>query len=129
MSPCRRISISGITSFAAVRPRNERPRKDPFGTRCLLAYDPGSLALPSTVPKHWWRQRIFGKSEPAMTQILQGQVVALFAFDLGFEVSLEQLGELFVSMPAPRLTQKKQTPAYLQYARPPRIVNSGQTSP
>ena len=64
-----------------------------------------------------------------MTQILQGQVVALFAFDLGFEVSLEQLGELFVSMPAPRLTQKKQTPAYLQYARPPRIVNLGQTDP
>ena len=60
-----------------------------------------------------------------MTQILQGQVVALFAFDLGFEVSLERLDE-FSSMLLPPLSQKKQTPAYLQYARPPRIINLGE---
>ncbi len=64
-----------------------------------------------------------------MTQILQGQVVALFAFDLGFEVSLEQLAGLFSSMPVPPLSQKKLTPSYLQYARPPQIVNLGQTEP
>jgi len=64
-----------------------------------------------------------------MTQILQGQVVALFAFDLGFEVSLEQLGGLFSAMPVPPLSQKKQTPAYLQYTRPPQIVNLGETDP
>ena len=64
-----------------------------------------------------------------MTQILQGQVVALFAFDLGFEVSLEQLGGLFSSMPVPPLSQKKQTPAYLQYTRPPQVVNLGETDP
>lgn len=63
-----------------------------------------------------------------MTQILQGQVVALFAFDLGFEVSLEQL-DRFSSVPVPPLSQKKQTPAYLQYARPPRIVHLGEISP
>ncbi|PYV44409.1 MAG: hypothetical protein DMG06_06555 [Acidobacteria bacterium] len=64
-----------------------------------------------------------------MTQILRGQVVALFAFDVGFEVSLDRLGGLFTALPAPRLTQKKQTPAYLQYARPPRVVSLGLTDP
>ena len=63
-----------------------------------------------------------------VTQILQGQVVALFAFDLGFEVSLEQL-DGFSSMRVPPLSQKKQTPAYLQYARPPRILNLGEIAP
>jgi hypothetical protein len=61
-------------------------------------------------------------------QILQGQVVALFAFDLGFEVSLGQLDGLS-STTVPPLSQKKQTPAYLQYARPPRIINLGEVDP
>jgi hypothetical protein len=64
-----------------------------------------------------------------MTQILQGQVIALFAFDIGFEVSLEPLGGLFSSVPMPKLTQKKQTPSYLQYSRPPRIANLGEIDP
>jgi len=61
-----------------------------------------------------------------MAQILKGQVVALFAFDLGFEVSLEQLGALLSAMPAPPLSRKKQTPPYLQYTKPPRIINLGE---
>jgi hypothetical protein len=65
-----------------------------------------------------------------MTKILQGQVVALFAFDLGFEVSLERLlGKEFASIPVPPLTQKKQTPAYLQYSRPPQIMGLGEADP
>lgn len=63
-----------------------------------------------------------------MTHITQGQIVALFAFDVGFEVSLEQLAQ-FSSIPVPPLSQKKQNPAYLQYARPPRIVNLGEAKP
>ena len=61
-----------------------------------------------------------------MTQIVQGQVVALFAFDLGFEVSLEKLEILLSSMPVPPISQKKQTPAYLQFAKPPQVVNLGE---
>ncbi|MFN8005575.1 MAG: hypothetical protein U0V70_00820 [Terriglobia bacterium] len=63
-----------------------------------------------------------------MTHIVQGQVVALFAFDLGFEVSLEQLGILFSSLPVSPMSQKKQTPAYLQFAKPPQIVNLGEAT-
>lgn len=63
-----------------------------------------------------------------MAHILQGQVVALFAFDVGYEVSLEQLGRLFSTIPAQPLSRKKQTPSYLQYARPPQILNLGKTA-
>lgn len=63
-----------------------------------------------------------------MAQIIKGQIIALFAFDLGFEVSLESLGPLLSSMPAPPLSRKKQTPTYLQYTNPPQIINLGNTT-
>jgi hypothetical protein len=56
------------------------------------------------------------------TLIVRGQLVALFAFDVGFAVSFEKLDGLTASMPLPPLTQKKQTPAYLQYSKPPRSI-------
>lgn len=62
-----------------------------------------------------------------MTQILQGQVVALFAFDLGYKVSLDQVKDLLSSMPVQPLSGKKQTPNYLQYTRPPQVLNLGET--
>ena len=58
-----------------------------------------------------------------MTQISKGHVVALFAFDIGLEVSLEQLGSLLESAQIQPLSPKKQTPPYVQYSKPPRIVN------
>jgi len=63
-----------------------------------------------------------------MIRIRKGQVIALFAFAIGFEVSLEQLGALLTSTPVQPLSQKKQTPAYLQYTKPPRIVNLGEAA-
>ena len=61
------------------------------------------------------------------TEIRQGQIIALFAFDIGFEVSMDKLSGLLSSVPVPPLTQKKQTPSHLQYSRPPRLVNLGAT--
>src|SRR5262245_29602998 len=58
--------------------------------------------------------------------IVGGQVVALFAFDVGFAVSFEKLDGLMASMPLPPLTQKKRTPAYLQYSKPPRSIPLGE---
>ena len=60
-----------------------------------------------------------------MTRILQGQAVALFAFDVGYEVSLERLRSLLPSTPVRPLSGKKQTPTYLQYTRPPQILSLG----
>jgi hypothetical protein len=59
--------------------------------------------------------------------IRQGQIIAFFAFDIGFEVSMDKLSGLLSSVPVPPLTQKKQTPSHLQYSRPPRLVNLGET--
>ncbi|WP_218082119.1 hypothetical protein [Anthocerotibacter panamensis] len=57
-----------------------------------------------------------------MTHIFQGQAVALFAFDIGYEVALEKVSALLSSMPAPPLSRKKQTPNYLQYTKPPQVL-------
>ena len=61
------------------------------------------------------------------TEIRHDQIIALFAFDIGFEVSMDELSGLLTSVPMPPLTQKKQTPSHLQYSRPPRLVNLGDT--
>ncbi|HZS46079.1 MAG TPA: hypothetical protein VFC63_13320 [Blastocatellia bacterium] len=61
-----------------------------------------------------------------MPKILKGHLIALFAFDIGFEISLDKLNTLPASMAAPPLSKKKQTPAYLQYTVPPRIVGLGE---
>src|SRR5262249_24313206 len=61
--------------------------------------------------------------------IVRGQVVALFAFDVGFAVSFEKLDGLLASMPLPPLSQKKRTPAYLQYSKPPRTISLGEADP
>ena len=58
-------------------------------------------------------------------RILQGQVSALFAFDVGYEVSFEQLASLFPSVPVQPLSPKKLTPTFAQYARPPHILDLG----
>src|SRR5258708_38035526 len=63
-----------------------------------------------------------------MPKILKGHVIAFFAFDIGFEILLDQLDTLSVSTLAPPLSKKKQTPAYLQYTKPPRIIGLGETA-
>lgn len=58
-----------------------------------------------------------------MGRIVRGQMVALFAFDIGYEVSLEELATLFSATPVQPLSRKRQTPTYLQYTRPPLTLN------
>ncbi|MEP7338874.1 MAG: hypothetical protein ABI977_14160 [Acidobacteriota bacterium] len=60
-----------------------------------------------------------------MTRILQGQALALFAFDIGYEVSLERLSAMMATTPVQPLSRKKQTPTYLQYTKPPQILHLG----
>ena len=62
-------------------------------------------------------------------RILQGQALALFAFDIGYEVALEKIGALLPSAPVSPISRKKQTPTFLQYARPPRVVSLGESAP
>lgn len=57
-----------------------------------------------------------------MTKILQGQLAAMFAFDIGYEVDLDKLGTLRATTPMQPISRKKHTPPYLQYTSPPRIV-------
>ncbi len=63
-----------------------------------------------------------------MTRILQGQAVTMFAFDIGYEVSLERLSAMMATTPVQPLSRKKQTPTYLQYTRPPQILRLGITT-
>jgi hypothetical protein len=58
-----------------------------------------------------------------MTKVLQGQMVALFAFDIGYRISLDRVASLLASTRLQPLSQKKRTPPYHQYARPPHRVN------
>jgi hypothetical protein len=62
-----------------------------------------------------------------MVKILQGQAVALFAFDIGYEVALEQVRTLLSSIPIQPISRKKKTPNYLQYTKPPQVLNLGET--
>jgi hypothetical protein len=59
---------------------------------------------------------------PEIPNILRGQLVALFAFDIGYEVSLEKLRSLFAVAPVQRLSRKRQTPTHLQYSVAPVIL-------
>lgn len=60
-------------------------------------------------------------------EILQGQAVAFFAFDMGYEISLEQVGRILASNPKQPLSRKKQNPNYLQYAQVPHVHSLGET--
>ena len=60
-----------------------------------------------------------------MARILQGQIVALFAYDIGYEVSLDRLRAMIETTPIQPLSRKKQTPTYLQYTRPPQTLHLG----
>jgi hypothetical protein len=57
--------------------------------------------------------------------IAQGYIFALFAFDIGYEISLEKLANLFPSAPVQPLSHKKLTPTFTQYVRPPRVLELG----
>jgi hypothetical protein len=64
-----------------------------------------------------------------MAKLLKGRVMALFAFDIGFEVELDQLSVLPSSARVQPISPKKQTPTFLQYSKPPLVVNLGEVSP
>src|SRR5262249_7204177 len=57
-----------------------------------------------------------------MITIRQGQMVALFAFDVGYGISLDKVASLLASTQVQPLSQKKRTPPYHQYARPPHRI-------
>jgi hypothetical protein len=57
--------------------------------------------------------------------IQKGQVVAFFAFDIGYEIDLERLRQVTAAVPAQPISRKKQTPPYLQYTKPPQILPLG----
>jgi len=59
--------------------------------------------------------------------IVQGHAIAFFAFDIGYEVTLEHARHLLASQPAQPLSRKKQKPTYLQYTTPPQVVQWGRT--
>lgn len=60
-----------------------------------------------------------------MIKIVQGQLAAMFAFDIGYEISIEKLESIRSTMPRQPISRKKHTPPYLQYATPPRIIDLG----
>lgn len=60
-----------------------------------------------------------------MMKIQKGQLVAFFAFDIGYEIDLEQLRQLTAAVPAQPISRKKQTPPYLQYTNLPQILPLG----
>jgi len=60
-------------------------------------------------------------------QILQGHILAFFAFDIGYEVSLDEVGKLLASNPIQPLSRKKRTPNYLQYTHAPHVHGLGET--
>jgi hypothetical protein len=53
------------------------------------------------------------------TRIQRGQFFAFFAFDVGYEISLERIPTLCEATPIRPLSRKRQTPAYLQFSNPP----------
>lgn len=59
--------------------------------------------------------------------IQQGHIIALFAFDIGYEVALDQVRELLTTTPIQPLSRKKQTPNYLQYTTAPQMLHLGAT--
>lgn len=67
------------------------------------------------------------KPHASAPHIEQGQALALFAFDIGYEVSLEAVGKLLPSLPVQPLSRKKKTPNYLQYTYAPQVHFLGET--
>lgn len=66
------------------------------------------------------------QSPETFPRIQQGRVVAFFAFDIGYEVSLEKAGAMLASNPVQPLSRKKQTPNYLQYTYRPQVLPLGE---
>jgi hypothetical protein len=58
-----------------------------------------------------------------MALIVKGQVVGLFAFDVGYEAPLERLSAMLATTPVHPLSRKKRTPKYMEYPRHPQILS------
>lgn len=59
--------------------------------------------------------------------ILEGHIVAFFAFDIGYEVSLDRISQFLPAQPIQPISRSKQTPPYLQYTKPPRTISLGES--
>jgi hypothetical protein len=62
-----------------------------------------------------------------MARIQKGHLIALFAFDVGYEISLERVSSLVSVAPIQPLSRRRQTPTYLQYTRAPVILDQKTT--
>jgi hypothetical protein len=62
-------------------------------------------------------------------RIERGQIVAFFAFDVGYAIALDQLRTLCAATPVQPLSGKKRTPSYLQYTRAPQTLRLGDAAP
>jgi hypothetical protein len=71
------------------------------------------------------RLRLLQEKEIKMSRILKGHLIALFAFDIGDQVSLEKVSSLVAAAPIQPLSRRRQTPTYLQYTRAPVILDLG----
>lgn len=49
--------------------------------------------------------------------------MAFFAFDIGYEVSMEMIPRLCQATTIQPLSRRRQTPAYLQFTKPPVTLN------
>jgi hypothetical protein len=58
--------------------------------------------------------------------ILNGHVIAFFAFDIGYEVDLDRISQLLPAQPIQPISRTKQTPSHLQYTKPPRTIPLGE---
>ncbi len=61
-----------------------------------------------------------------MPQIVKGQAIAYFAFDIGYEIALDQVPLYISSLPVQPISRKKQTPTYLQYQTAPQVLFLGE---
>ncbi len=62
----------------------------------------------------------------AVESVAKGEVITLFAFDVGYEVDLAQIQQLMSVHTVKPLSGVKQKPAYLQYTQPPQMVPLGE---
>lgn len=65
---------------------------------------------------------------PPDLKILQGHVVAFFAFDIGYEVDLDKISRLLPAQPIQPISRSKQNPTYIQYTKPPRTISLGEST-
>ena len=57
---------------------------------------------------------------------LEGQLIGLFSFDIGYEIDLERSRRLVASAEKAGLEKRRAAPAYVAYAKAPLLASLGQ---